>query len=83
MDNVCLYAFLWLLIHNCAILWLLIWTQIPRVQAQWLEQLSADQQVPGSIPGGGMVYFRDRIRQSDESNESDDQQHEPDYKKVS
>ena len=30
-----------------------------------------------------MVYFRDRIRQSDESNESDDQQHEPDYKKFS
>ena len=33
MDNVCLYAFLWLLIHNCAILWLLIWTQIPRVHS--------------------------------------------------
>ena len=30
-----------------------------------------------------MVYFRDRIRQSDESDESDDQQHEPDYKKFS
>ena len=30
-----------------------------------------------------MVYFRDRIRQSDESNESDDEQREPDYKKFS
>ena len=33
MDNVCLYAFLWLLIHYCAILCLLIWTQIPRVHS--------------------------------------------------
>ena len=33
MDNVCLYAFLWLLIHYCAILWLFIWTQIPRVHS--------------------------------------------------
>ena len=33
MDSVCLYAFLWLLIHYCAILWLLIWTQIPRVHS--------------------------------------------------
>ena len=30
-----------------------------------------------------IVHFRDRIRQSDETNESDDQQHEADYKKVS
>ena len=39
--------------------------------AQWLERLTADQQVPGSIPGEVMVCLRDRIRQSDESDHSD------------
>ena len=33
MDNVWLYAFLWQLIHCCAILCSLIWTQIPRVHS--------------------------------------------------
>ena len=33
MDSVCLYVSAWLLIHYCAILWLLIWTQIPRVHS--------------------------------------------------
>ena len=54
--------------------------------AQWLERLTADQQVPGSIPGGG----HDRIRQSDESSRTAVQHYEPnqnsnhnDYKKVS
>ena len=31
---------------------LLISTQNPRYIAQWLERMTADQQVPGSIPGG-------------------------------
>ena len=51
--------------------------------AQWLEQLTADQQVAGSIPVG-------RFRQSNESDISDVHQQEPnhnviqnDYKKFS
>ena len=31
MGNVCLCVFVWLLIHYCAILWLLLWTWIFRI----------------------------------------------------
>ena len=58
---------------------------------QWLERLTADQQVPGSIPGGGhglhFVTGYDKLTNQDHS---DVQQYEPnqnsnhnDYKKVS
>ena len=33
MNNVCLCAFVWQLIHYCANLWLLLWTQISRVHS--------------------------------------------------
>ena len=55
--------------------------------AQWLEQSTADQQVPGSIWLEIMVYVHDVVKQSDHS---DDQYYEPnhnvnqnDYKKFS
>ena len=59
--------------------------------AQWLERLTADQQVTGSISGWrSWFYLHDRIRQSDESSSTAVQHYEPnqnsnhnDYKKVS
>ena len=46
---------------------------------QWLEQLTADQEVPGSIPV--MVHVHDVFRQSNESDISDVHQQEP-YHKI-
>ena len=51
--------------------------------AQWLERLTADQQVPGSIRLEVMVYVHDVFRQSNESEISDVHQQELDYKKFS
>ena len=60
-----------------------------RYIAQWLERLTADQQVR-QFRVEVMVYLRDRIRQSDESSRTAVQHNEPnqnsnhnDYKKVS
>ena len=52
--------------------------------AQWLEQLTADQHMSlVQFRLEVMVYFRELFRQSNESDISDVQQHEPDYKKFS
>ena len=62
-----------------------IWTQIPRVHSSVVRAADCRSAGPwfNSVWRSCMVYFRDRIRQSDESHESDDQQNEPDDKKFS
>ena len=64
-------------------------SQIPFI-AQWLELLTTDQQVAGQFLVEVIVYLLDRIRQTDESDHSDDEHQEPnqnsnqnEYKKVS
>ena len=67
--NVSLYAFVWQLTHCCANLWALLWARLKD---------------PCPLDGAEvMAYLRDVVRQSDESDRSKVQQHEPSGKKDS